>query len=224
MNARKTTTAVALAALLAWLPAEAEAQQGNFFVEGRGGIGLGLGDVSELTEPGPTFGLELGYWLDDRLAVTVGGDATLFQGEDQDPSEGIAIDVPDIRMFHYTAGLQVRATPHDNPFAVRFGGGVGATTIDTDQFPAAFLAGLPLGVEPPEDGEFHTTEPTFQGNLSVGYDVSPRFSIFAGTRPYVALTDRQETQFFHEAVAAVDVRGFNTAWDLPVHAGVRVDF
>lgn len=224
MNARKTTTALALAALIAWLPAEAEAQQGNVFVEGRGGIGLGLGDVSELTEPGPTFGVDIGYWLADRLALTVGGDATLFQGEDADPDGGVAIDVPDMRMIHYTAGLQVRATPRDNPFALRFGGGVGATTIDTDEFSTAFLAGLPLGVEPPEDGEFNTTALTFQGNLSVGYDVSPRFSIFAGTRPYVALTDREETQFFHEAVDAVDERGFDTAWDLPIHAGVKVGF
>lgn len=224
MNARKTMTALALAALFAWLPAQAEAQQGSVFVEGRGGIGIGLGDVNELTDPGPTFGAEVGYWVLDRLAVTVGGDASLFQGKDQDPSEGIAIDVPDIEMYHYTAGVQVRATPRDVPFALRFGGGVGATSISSDPFPSGFVDGLPLGVEAPEDGELSTTELTFQGNLTAGYDVSPRFSVFVGSRPYVALTDREETQFLHEAVDSVDERGFDTAWDLPIHAGVKIDF
>lgn len=224
MDARRTTTAIALAALLAWLPAQADAQEGDVYVEGRGGIALGLGDVSELTEPGPTFGVELGYWLEDRLAVTVGGDASFLQGEDRAPSEGIAIDVPDMRLFHYTVGLQIAATPRESPLSIRFGGGVGATTFRTDEYPASFLAGLPLGVEAPEDGEFDETQLTFQGNLSVGYQVSPRFAIFAGTRPYLGLTDRGETEFFHEAVSAVDERGFETAWDLPIHAGVRVGF
>lgn len=45
MDARKTTTAIALAALLAWIPALADAQEGDVYVEGRGGIGLGLADV-----------------------------------------------------------------------------------------------------------------------------------------------------------------------------------
>lgn len=224
MHARKTITAIALAALLAWLPAQADAQEGDYFIEGRGGIGLGLGDVSELTEPGPTFGVGLGYWIQDRLALTVGGDASFLPGEDRAPDEGIAIDVPDIRMYHYTAGLQIAVTPRESPFSVRFGGGVGATTIQTDEFPQSFLAGLPLGVEAPEDGEFSETQLTFQGNLSVGYRASPRFGIFAGTRPYLALTDRDETEFFHQAVSAADERGFNTAWDLPIHAGVNVTF
>lgn len=224
MNARKTTTALALAALLAWLPAQADAQEGDVYVEGRGGIGLGLGDVSELTEPGPTFGVEIGYWLEDRLALTVGGDASFLPGEDQAPAQGIAIDVPDMRYYHYTAGLQIAVTPRENPLSVRFGGGVGATTLQSDAFPASFLGGLPMGVEAPEDGEFDETRLSFQGTLSLGYDVSPRFGVFAGTRPYLTLIDRQETEFFHEAVSATDERGFETAWDLPLHAGVRVEF
>lgn len=224
MDARKSTTAIALAALLAWLPAQADAQEGDFFIEGRGGIALGLGDVSELTEPGPTFGAELGYWVQDRLALTVGGDASLLPGEDRAPSEGVAIDVPDMQIYHYTAGVQIAVTPRENPFSVRFGGGVGATTYQTDAFPASFIDGLPMGVEAPEDGEFSETQLTFQGNLSVGWDVSPRFGIFAGVRPYLGLTDRGETEFFHQAVSAVDERGFETAWDLPLHAGVNVEF
>lgn len=56
----------------------------------------------------------------------------------------------------------------------------------------------------------------------MGYQVSPRFAIFAGTRPYLGLTDRETTKFFHEAVSSVDERGFETAWDLPIHAGVRI--
>lgn len=232
MDARKTgsTTVLVLAALLAWLPAKAEAQQ-QFFVEGRGGIGIGIADMGALTDPGPTFGLELGYWLNDRLAVTVGGDATFLGGADRDLSDAAAedenrvfTDVPDMRLFQYMAGLQVLVTPPENPFEVRLGGAVGASTIQSDAFSASFLNSLPGDVEVPADGEFSQTQLTFQPNLSVGYQASPRFTVFAATRPYVALMHAEETEFLGRAAEDADPQGFDTAWNVPLQAGVKIGF
>lgn len=232
MSARRVGTAVfALAAMLIWLPAQADAQQEQAFVEARGGVGLGLGDIGYITDGGPSFGVEFGYWVHERVAVTIGGDASFLRGADQDLSDRadslgtrVFFDQPDMDFYSYTAGLQLLLTDPAEALEVRLGGGVGASTITTDQFPSDFVAGLPEGVEAPEDGEFSDTRVTVQGNLLVGYDVSPRFNVFAGTRPYLAFTDEDTTQFFHEAVEEADERGFGTAWHLPLHVGVKIGF
>lgn len=232
MTTRRAGTATfVLAALLAWLPMQAEAQQERFFVEGRGGIAFGLGDVGFVTDPGPTFGADIGYWVHDRIAVTVGGDASLLTGADRDLSQDAAadgtrvfIDVPDMDLYHYTAGLEILVTPRESPLEVRFGGGLGASTIQTDEFPSSFIAGLPENVQAPEDGEFSQTDFTLDGRVQVGYDVSPRINVFAGTRAYLAFPSADETEFFHQAVEEADAQGFSTAWDLPLHAGVKIGF
>lgn len=234
MSTRKVGTALlAVAALLVWLPAQADAQQESFFIEGRGGIGLGLGDVGFITDLGPTFGADIGYWLHDRVAVTIGGDATLLSGADRDVSDDavedgtqVFIDVPDMDLYHYTLGLELLVTPRDNPLEVTFGGGIGATTISTDAFPESFVSGLTEAERRGLDAnrEFSSTELTVDGRLQVGYDVSNRINVFAGTRAYLAFTDRPNTKFFHEAVQEADERGFDTAWDLPIHAGVKIGF
>lgn len=232
MSARRVGTAVfALAAMLVWLPTQADAQQEQFFIEGRGGYGTGLGDIGAITDGGPSFGVGLGYWVHERVAITVGGDASLLQGADMDTSaeadsagERVFFDQPDMDFYSYTVGLQLLVSPPDHPLEVRLGGGVGASTISTDQFPDEFLDGLPEGVEAPEDGEFSETEVTVQGNLAVGYDVSPQFNVFAHVRPYLAFTDEESTEFFNEGVEDTQVNGFGTAWQLPLQLGVKIGF
>lgn len=229
--ARTTLAALVAAGVLVGLPAQADGQQERFFVEARGGIADGLGDVGFIGEYGPTFGASVGYWIHDRIALTVGGDATLLSGADRDVSpeaaadeQRVFIDVPDIDLYHYGAGVEILATPRESPLEVRFGGGIGGTTIQTDAFPADFVAALPERVRAPDGGEFETTDLSIDGRLQVGYDVTERVNVFAGTRAYLSFLEETDTEFFHQAVEEADPQGFDTAWDLPIHAGVKIGF
>lgn len=245
MSKRTFGAILAMAAVLAWLPMQAQAQQeGRFYFEGRGGVGLSGGDIDALQDIGPAFGGQFGYWISDRVALTVGGDVNLLRGRDADFQEAfpgsdsldadgnpvfpdeVFINTPDITTFHYVAGAELLVTAPESPFEVRWGAGGGLATLTADQLEEPLPEGftLPTGATLPEDGEYDETTVSLYTDLKLGYDVSPRFNIFAGVRPYLSFPDSDQTAFFHGVAEQADGQGFDTAWTFPTFAGVKIGF
>lgn len=235
MSMRKLGTVFGLALLLAGLPAQGQAQQEQFYVEGRGGLGLGLGDIGFLQDVGPTFGVDFGYWIHERIAIRVGGDASLLSGEDRDlsPPEGqrVLANAPDMDFYQYGAGVELLITEPASPLEVRLGAGAGATTVESDPLPGSLTISQEgtdrLGNTVCETGterEYSTTEFTLNGDVKVGYEVAPRFNVFAGTRAYLFFPNECETEVFHQIAEEADQRGFDTGWTLPLFVGVKIGF
>ncbi|MGH7540408.1 MAG: hypothetical protein ACRELC_05370, partial [Gemmatimonadota bacterium] len=70
-------------AALAFLPARADAQFVRYSpifwsFEGAGGIALPVGDLGDVADPGPTFGVAVSYFLNPRFALRIEGSLDLL--------------------------------------------------------------------------------------------------------------------------------------------------
>ncbi len=155
---------VALVAALG-VPSLAQAQ-GQWSVQGRAGIAIPAGDLSDVQDLGPSFGAGAAYWFRDRLAVRADLDVDLLSGADN-PLGG---EFEDITLYHYNAGVEYDLMPPgQSQWKVHANAGIGATTSDSD---AA-----------------SETDFSLNGGAKVGYAVTPRVHVFGGARAYVIFAD-----------------------------------
>lgn len=207
-----------LAAVIAH-PRTASAQQtGSWSVDARGGLAIPAGDLSEFEDLGGNAEIGVAYWVHPRLALRVDGGVDILSGKDASDTGILVPQVPDMTLFHYVGGVEFRVTPPEGTrWDVTVNVEAGATTIDTDDDPA-FTTG------PGSNADFTKTYFTGNGGLRIGYQVSPRFAVFAGGQAYLIAADEQETQVFTAFSSDVDPSGFSTAWTFPVQVGARVTF
>lgn len=216
------TTTMALitgVTLFLGVPATAHAQNaGEWSIDGRGGIAVPAGDLADLSSVGGNAALGLAYWVTPRVALRVDGSVDFLTGRDAS-EEGILVsEVPDMTLWHYVGGVELRLTPpRETRWDVTVNVEGGAATVDTDDHP--LLAAAP-------DGDLSFTETYFSANggLDVGYRVSPHVSVFVGGQAYLVATDDQDTRVFSDFSSAVDPDGFSSAWTFPVQGGVSVSF
>jgi hypothetical protein len=85
------------AMLLLGLPGGAAAQAVDqpWAVEGRGGISVPAGDLADVFDVGPSFGLRVGYRVHPRVTLRVDGDVGILSGAD-DLATGA--EAPDTRL------------------------------------------------------------------------------------------------------------------------------
>lgn len=199
MLVRSTTIIGAIAGLALMLSPDAADAQVNF--EGRGGLGVPAGDLSELTKLGGSIGAGVGYWVSPRVNLRLDGDVNISRGGD-------AAGLPDLRLWHYGGGAEVNLV---NPVATRWsvlaGFGLGATTLATDAF-----AG----------GDVTETYFALNGGLKIGYDVTERVNLFVGGKAYLTFAD--EADLAPLAALAPELAGQDVErlWSFPVQAGLRV--
>jgi len=226
-----------VAALAAWLPGQAAAQQGSVSVDAHGGLSFPGGQLSSIQDPGPTGGLDVRYWLTDRVAVMAGGSVDLMSGADASelavPTAGgltpflPAVDAPDITFINYFGGVTFQLTPLDETaWDVEVELGVGATTWDSDDFPAE----VPAEFDIDEDGQAETfgaeqfTDLSLHPGVKVGYQVNERFNLFVRGRGNFAFPDEADTQRFAIFDEDIDPRGFEDFWNVPLSGGVSLTF
>lgn len=198
------TLALVLSTLVA---AEDASAQGRFSFDGSGGVAFGVGELSDLTDPGVSVGGGIAYWLTRRLAVRGDFDANLLSGKD---SEGTGPEGPDLDLLHYGGGLQLALTdPVRSRLNLTVNLGGGATTIDADAFQAE---GEPV--------EFSETYLALNGGLGIGYDLSDNVAVFVDGQWYVSFTDEEETAVFGSINS--DVEAFDIASAIPVTLGLRI--
>lgn len=192
--------AMAIAAVLAFTsPALA---QGQWSIDGRGGIAVPVGDLSDLADAGPTFGLGVGYWFNDRVAVRVDGDLDLLSGKDD------VAGAPDINLWHYNAGVEVNLAPPASPWDLTLNIGGGLSTVDSDEF-----------LDDATTTELSETYFTGNGGLLVGYDVSSNVNVFARGQWYLIFSDEEDTA---PLAGLIGEDGFDTLNSLPITVGLRI--
>ncbi len=187
----------------------ARAQEKTWSFEGRGGVAIPVSDLEDLEDVGANIGVGASYALSDRFSLYVDGSVDILSGADSGVSGSSA---PDMNIFHYGAGVSLALVePESSAWSFDVGLGGGGSTFDSDTFTANGVS-----------SDFSETYFTLDGNLEVGYDLSPSVSVFVDGRAYLMFTDEQDTRVFSQVSSEVDPGGFDTAWTIPLTAGVKI--
>jgi hypothetical protein len=212
MRLKATTAIIAGLALVAWAPGEAEAQetrdQKRFDAEIHGGLTIPTGELRDVTDAGPTAGISLAYRLTPRLSLRAGGDVEWLQTAELESG----IETPDMRLWHYNAGVRADLAPRLSRWTIQANIGAGATTLDTDEFQLDEETGVSLS----------ETYFTVNGGARVGYDLNRNVNFFLGTQAHVIFGDEDDTQFF--ADVSPEVEPFGTMTTFPIYVGANVSF
>lgn len=206
------TTVLALG-LVAWSPATTAAQTG-VALEGQGGVAVPLGQLGEFTDTGASLGAGIAFWFVPRVAVRADFDLNALKGK---PSSGPGPEGPDVTLFHYNAGLQLRLTdPRTSRWEIALNAGAGGTTLDSDEFEV--IREGDIG----EPTELKETYFALNGGLGIGYRIAPNLTLFVDGQWYAVLTEEDDTKVFAEINPRVDEDGFGTASVIPITLGFRL--
>lgn len=192
--------ALLAALLLLSVPAAAVAQSSSPILEVHGGIGLPAFDLADRVDPGPAFGLELGYRLSDRVSLVAGGDVELLSGE-----AGALVDHPDVNAWHYGVGIEAGLVdPARTYWRLRAGVGAGAATFDVS-------------------GGGSATDPALWASLELGRELSEEMELAVGLRPWLAFTGEGGLGPDPRG-GGVGGDGGDTLWSFPLTAALRLTF
>lgn len=218
-NVRRVGIIAVAAALLAWLPGQAEAQDVGAAIDGWGGIAIPASTLAEFQDYGPSFGLGFEYLVTDRLFVRASGGADLHSGADAEDLDGPpgGLDAPDMTLVHFGAGAGLHLLPADTDWDVSVSLEAGATSVSTDDFPDG-------AVTPEGETDFSETYFHLSPGVRVGHVFGERYELFFRSQPHFALADSEDTAVFAQFDSGVEDGGFDSIWNFPVTAGLQVHF
>lgn len=207
--------AVALVTVMAALAATAEGQLRRpqptpraWTFDGHAGVAIPARDLADVTNAGPTVGVQLSYLLSPRVSFGLNGDVDWLGGQ----SLGGAVSTPDMTVWRYSAGLQVNVlSPSAPTWSVLAHVGLGATSFTSDDFTVS-------GGSPESFGHTYLSP---AGGLRVAYQASPRLRVFTRANANWALMNRGDTGRL-VALAPTRLRTFTSGWSLPITAGVNL--
>jgi peptidoglycan-associated lipoprotein len=188
------------------VPSVAEGQRG-ITVEGRGGLSFPMGRLGNVSEPGPTGGLQVLFPLGSRFSLGLGGSLEVLEG-----AELTARTAPDLKLWRYGAGLEAALLDPARRLSLNLGAGVGATTFGSDEFTAP---GFPAGQE------FSGTYLTSSASVNLGYRLGSRVSLHLGATGHHASIPAEDTRAL-QALDPATLRSLGSAWTVPVTLGIRV--
>lgn len=171
----------------------------------RAGGAFAAGQLSDITDPGFTAGLGIGFQLSPRVALRADGDASfLGQVDDEEFEQGLEdFFGADFTLWHYNAGLQFNLTDPRTPGpSFQLGIGAGATTM-----------------EPGDDAPDLSSNTNFtaHGALTVGTRPSENVNIFLRGKSYAIFM--QDDAFIDNGLEdAFD----DIWWSFPVQLGVEI--
>lgn len=211
-------------ALSLTLAAGLSAQETPIQFDAHGGVGVPVGDLADVADAGPAFGVAVGFGLTENFFLRLRGGAELYDGVDLSGplgSEGIA-DL-ELDLIHFQAGGLYHLLPRDrseSPLSVALEGSVGATNLDVPRVATS------VGTDAIEF-EISELYPSTALGVSLGYAVHDQVDLFLEGRAHVVFGDEEDTAEMLEAVNDVldaPVDGLGTMWSVPVTAGVRLHF
>ncbi len=213
---RKLGLVLGAVAACALLPARADAQFIRYSpvfwsFEGSAGIALPLGDLSDVAESGPAFGIAASYFLNPRLALRAEGGLDLL-------GEKGTID-PDLRLWHFTGGFEYHITDPTGNATVMLDLGAGGVSFDTKVFT------IPSGGGGSTTQAFNKTYFAANGGLRLGYNFArhgqtgtPMATIFIQGDLHLMFADEEDTELF---ASLAGQPGFGTVYEIPITAGLR---
>lgn len=209
---RRCSELVLVVVLLVTLATPSRGQERRWSFGVQLGAAVPTAGLSDLEEPGPALEAGAAYALTPRLGATVDGSLAFLLADD-----ALGPDVPDLRLWSYTAGLETLVTPLRTPWTLRIGAGGGLTYVESDAYPAS-------GTDGPVSREFGEVYPSVAAALRVGWRPGSRVDVLAGVGTRVVFFDSTETGAltalaFPEASAG---EGFGTSATIPLHLRVRI--
>jgi hypothetical protein len=211
----RVATAAAVAALLATsgLSAQDDGAPGptanSLSLDVGGGVVTPISALDEITDAGGSAGAGIAWHISPRIGLQGAVDyQTLSGGEDE--AGNLA---PDMTLLHATGGIEVRFFDPDgeNPWNGTLNVGAGISNMEAAE-------NLDTGAASPIT--FDQTYLSFRGSTKLGYQATSSVNVFLEPKIYLVATDREDTAVF--STAFTGVRDFDTAWLIPVHAGVRI--
>lgn len=216
---RRVGVLAVAAAILAWSPGQAEAQDVGVGVDAWGGIAFPASNLREFQDVGPSFGLGVEYLITDHLFVRGSGAVDLHNAKDADEMDGPpgGLAAPDVTLFHVTGGVGVNLAPAATNWDISVSIEAGGTSVTTDDFPAA--------ADPrPSDGDFSETYVTLSPGLRVGYLFAGRYNLFVRSQPHFTFADSEDTEVFTQFDADIPDGGIEDIWNVPVAGGIQIRF
>ena len=204
---RRIAAVAMLGVVMASIPSSAHSQQRSSF-EGRAGVAVPTGRLAKIADAGPNVGIQLARPIGDRVALDLRGDVDMLQGTRLSSHKA-----PNVRLWRYGAGIETRILPvQAGRWALTADLGVGATTMDTDEFTSP---------DNQSRRDFTETYFTSGAGIRLQYEVNSRVSTHLGAGAQWASTNPDETRAL-QAIDPTRIRQFSSAWSVPVTMGVKV--
>lgn len=188
---------------------EAGPTGGSVSVDARGGLVIPVDQLDVITQTGASFGGGVAFHVTDRLALRGDVEYRMLSGDSD--SEGT--EFADMTSLAATGGIEVHFVSPETRWTGSVSFGAGISTLETDPL-------LDDGSDPPAAADL--TGVGFRGGTKLGYRATERVTLYLEPAVYLSVFNRPDTQGL--ADASPDVQTFDTTWDIPVQAGVRVDF
>lgn len=211
-SARRCVDVLVVATLLLVLVTPGRAQERRWSFDVQLGAAVPTGGLADLEEPGPALEAGGAYALSSFLGVTLDGALDFLLADSRRGP-----DVPDLRLWHYTAGLEARLAPPRSDWTLRAGAAGGMTYVESDGYPVDGGAGAAIA-------EFGETYPSLAGSLRAGWRPASRVDLLAGVGARVVFFDDVDTAplatlAFPDATGDA---GFGTSATIPVHLRLRI--
>jgi len=174
----------------------------------KAGASLPSGDLADYTDAGQALGADLEWMMSNRLDLTLGTSLDVLDNAE-------ALGTPEMRLWHVDLGADFEVTPQTSPLNVEVQGGVGATTMDTEDFLATTQV---VGDE--AEADFTETYVSVNGGLEVSYDLSRSVDVALGGSSHVVFADELETRVLADESPVLDP--FGTAVTFPIIAKVEI--
>lgn len=204
--------AVGLALCLAAPDPAAAQEAGTISVTGEAGLGLPVGSLSDVSDPGPAFRFGTSYALNESVGLQANLGSEVFESVTGPGGEG-----PTVRLFRLTVGPSLNLVRHtgETGFRLSVRGGAGGT---------AFTAGRTLVGRGSDVRPIDFTEVYFalDGGASAGYDFSRSVGAYLSAGASLSFAEEADTEPF--AFLDPSVEPFSTLVSVPITAGVRLNF
>lgn len=186
--------------------------------DGRGGIAIPAGDLSNVADAGPTIGAGFAYFLNPRFALRLDGNLDLLQSKDD-----VAPEAPKLRAWHYTGGFEVHlAEPSESNLLATLDLGAGGVTYHSDSFSFDREGGGRV-----VNARFRETYFGLRGGLRLGVHLgerarsgAPVATLFVGGSARLLFGKEEDTEFLAELLRTDT---FDTVWIFPVEGGIRIN-
>ena len=194
-----------------WQPEPVDPHAATIDLEARGGLALPVGSLKEFADPGALVGAGAALWLNDHVAVRLDGDAEILGGK----STEALPDTPDMRLYHYGAGLEfdVVGRAATEVWSLETTVGAGGTVLDTDPF-----------VETDENRmeDVTRTFPNVNAGFAVGRTVAEDVKVSLGSRLFYTFLDDDDLDLLSRLRTNETLDDgislpitFTVRWDLP---------
>lgn len=199
---------------------QARAQENRITVDARGGYAIPVADAHQLWKAGPNAGIGVAYWLNPRFAVRVDGEADFLSGRSSADLGSVSggFDVPNLKLYHFGAGLEWLAlNPDNNMWRISFNVGLGGSHLKTDNYPSGLT-------EPsPSSANFSKTYWSGYGGARIGYQFHPNVEFSVGGQVHYVLTHTQDFMVFGQFIPGGSAV-FNDLWTFPIQGEFTFHF